>query len=125
MNLNQITIPVTDVIVSISFYEQLGLNCIVHTHDDYARLELPQGEATLSLTRVDKVTQGNGIKVYFECADIDEKVAFLESKGIHFDSAPEDKTWLWREAHLRDPDGHHLILFRAGTHRKNPPWRKK
>ncbi|MEP0481508.1 MAG: VOC family protein, partial [Nonlabens sp.] len=33
MNLNQITIPVLDIPKSIAFYESLGLNLIVHTHD--------------------------------------------------------------------------------------------
>jgi hypothetical protein len=31
--------------------------------------------------------------------------------------------WLWREARLRDPDGHRVCLYRAGQNRKNPPWR--
>jgi hypothetical protein len=31
--------------------------------------------------------------------------------------------WLWREAHMRDPDGNSLCLFTAGKNRKYPPWR--
>ncbi len=47
----------------------------------------------------------------------------LQEKGIKFTSNPEDKPWLWREAHLNDLDGNHIILFKAGDNRKNPPWR--
>ncbi|MEO1522796.1 MAG: hypothetical protein AAFU78_18740 [Cyanobacteria bacterium J06633_2] len=42
---------------------------------------------------------------------------------MEFDSEPTDQPWLWREAHLRDPDGNRLILYHAGEYRKNPPWR--
>jgi len=47
----------------------------------------------------------------------------LQQKGIVFSELPNDKPWLWREAHLKDPDGNNLILFYAGTNRKAPPWR--
>ncbi len=47
----------------------------------------------------------------------------LKEKGIIFTSEPEDKLWLWREAHLQDPDDNSIILYHAGDNRKNPPWR--
>jgi hypothetical protein len=40
-----------------------------------------------------------------------------------FDSGPEDQSWLWREAWLRDPAGNRLYLFFAGENRRFPPWR--
>ncbi|PPK93950.1 putative enzyme related to lactoylglutathione lyase [Nonlabens xylanidelens] len=124
MNLNQITVPVLDIPKSIAFYESLGLNLIVHTHDSYARLELPHGDATLSLSKVNQVPQGDGIKIFFECDDLDKKVTYLKTQGVVFKNDPIDQSWLWREAHLYDPDGNHLVLYRAGENRKNPPWRK-
>jgi hypothetical protein len=54
---------------------------------------------------------------------LDEYVADLQTKGIAFTELPNDKPWLWREAHLQDLDGNRLILFWAGENRKNPPWR--
>ena len=33
--------------------------------------------------------------------------------------------YLWREARLRDPDGHDVRLYFAGENRLNPPWRMK
>ena len=32
-------------------------------------------------------------------------------------------SYLWREARLRDPDGHQIRLYDAGVNRLNPPWR--
>jgi catechol 2,3-dioxygenase-like lactoylglutathione lyase family enzyme len=43
MNLNQVTIPSKDVKKAIEFYEKLGLELIVHTHDHYARFLCPKG----------------------------------------------------------------------------------
>lgn len=36
---------------------------------------------------------------------------------------PNDKRWLWREAHLKDIDQTQLILYHAGENRLNPPWK--
>lgn len=124
MNLNQITIPSLDLSKSIPFYQKLGLKLIVHTHSSYARFELPEGNATFSIHQVEALPIGEGIYVYFELENLDEKVADLIKKGIEFEELPSDKSWLWREARLKDLDGNQLILFYAGTNRKNPPWRK-
>jgi hypothetical protein len=103
----------------------LGLHLIVHTHDAYARLELPDSSATLSLSLVEELPKGTGIKVFFECDDLDKKVADLKTKGVLFEKDLIDQTWLWREAHLYDLDRNHLVLYRAGKNRKNLPCRKK
>jgi hypothetical protein len=91
-------------------------------NDYYARLENPRDDSTLSLELTDKPT-ADGAHVYFECDDLDAFVATLKGKGIIFDSGPEDKPWLWREAWLRDPPGNKLCLYQAGTNRRFPPWR--
>jgi hypothetical protein len=36
-----------------------------------------------------------------------------------------DRSWLWRDARVFDPDGHELMLFHAGEMKLNPPWRVK
>lgn len=122
MNLNQVTVPVSDIPKSISFYQTLGLKLIVES-PHYARFVCPDGNATFSLHLAEELPIGNGISVYFECDDLDEKVKQLIEKGISFDQLPKDQTWLWREAYLKDPDGNQLILFFAGENRLNPPWR--
>jgi predicted enzyme related to lactoylglutathione lyase len=123
MNLNQITIPSIDVEKATLFYKNLGLNLIVNALPRYARFECPDGDATFSIHKVDELPKGNGITIYFEDENLDALVSNLKQKGITFISNPEDKTWLWREAHLNDPDGNHIILYHAGTNRKNPPWK--
>lgn len=122
MNLNQVTVPVTEVGRSILFYETLGLRLIVKA-PHYARFECPVGEATFSIHQVEHLPAGDGVWVYFEVTDLDSCVARLREKGIFFEEGPEDKSWLWREARLKDPDNNQLILYYAGENRKNPPWR--
>jgi catechol 2,3-dioxygenase-like lactoylglutathione lyase family enzyme len=123
MNLNQVTVPSSDVARSIDFYRRLGLKLIVEDLPTYARFECPDGDATFSVERRPTSTDGSGIVVYFECDDVDAAVRAAQSLGLPFDSEPRDQPWLWREAHLRDPDGNHICLFTAGPNRKNPPWR--
>ena len=123
MNLNQVTIPSLDLTKSIPFYEKLGLKLIVKALPHYARFECPNGEATFSIHQVEKLPERDGIYVYFECENLDEHAKSLAEKGIVFDELPNDKSWLWREARLKDVDGNQLILFYGGEMRKNPPWR--
>ena len=120
MNLNQVTLDVTDVARAEAFYIRLGLIPIVST-DHYARFMCPGG-ASLSVHRVDVVTLGQG-GVYFECVDLDVRVAQLKASGVVFDHDPVDQRWLWREAWLRDPDGNRLCFYFAGENRLNPPWK--
>lgn len=123
MNLNQVTVPTLDLDRAVRFYETLGLHLIVLSMPRYARLECPDGASTFSIHLADSLPTGDGVVVYFECADLDQRVASLQALGLEFDTLPEDQPWLWREARLRDPDGNRLILFWAGDNRKNPPWR--
>ena len=123
MRLNQITIPSLDVEKSVNFYKKLGLQLIVDALPRYVRFELPDGDATFSIHLVDEMPKGNGIVVYFEEENLDELVQDLQAKGIGFTLLPTSQSWLWREAHLLDPDGNKIILFFGGDNRKNPPWR--
>ena len=125
MNLNQVTVETTDVPRAKAFYQRLGLTMIVSS-DHYARFVCPgdgsAAPATFSIHLADQVTPG-GAGIYFECADLDERVAALKAAGVAFDHDPVDQTWLWREAYLQDPDGNPLCLYHAGENRLNPPWR--
>lgn len=123
MNLNQVTVPSVDVEASTVFYEKLGLKLVVDARPHYVRFECPVGDATFSVHKVDELPLGEGTYVYFELDDLDEKVADFVEAGIVFEEMPEDRSWLWREARLFDPDGNKIILFKAGENRKNPPWR--
>ena len=121
MRLDQVTIAVSDLERAVDYYRRLGLQQIV-ADDGYARFVCPDGDSTLSLELMDEVPP-SVTTVYFECDELDATVAALQKSGIHFEHAPVDQTWLWREARLRDPDGNRLCLFHAGENRLNPPWR--
>jgi catechol 2,3-dioxygenase-like lactoylglutathione lyase family enzyme len=123
MNLNQVSLPSTDVERSADFYRRLGFREIVRNLPSYARFECPVGESTFSLHQVSAVPADIGVIVYFECSDIDGAFKELRARGFSFDSPPTDQEWLWREAYLHDPDGNVICLFRAAENRRHPPWR--
>jgi catechol 2,3-dioxygenase-like lactoylglutathione lyase family enzyme len=123
MNLNQVTIYTNKVAESIQFYRKLGLKLIVDSAPHYVRFECPDGNSTLSLHESASVSPVSNIVLYFECDDLDAKVADLKKLGLNFESEPQDQTWLWREAYLKDPSGNKICLFYAGENRQNPPWR--
>jgi catechol 2,3-dioxygenase-like lactoylglutathione lyase family enzyme len=142
VRLNHVTLPSVDPERSLPFYEGLGLTAIVldRDHDGrlrYVRLIFPDGDSTLSLEResadrpagvgatggAGEARGGAGPVLYFECDELDARVAAMKAAGYAFVEGPETKPWLWREARLRDPDGHELCLFRAGFYRRDPPWR--
>jgi catechol 2,3-dioxygenase-like lactoylglutathione lyase family enzyme len=119
MRLNQVTVPSTDIDRSVAFYLRLGLEQIVSS-PHYSRFVVPGNSATFSVEKVDAVTPG--VTVYFECDDLDDRVAELARRGIMFEHGPRDESWLWREARCSDPDGNRICLYRAGENRLNPPW---
>lgn len=121
MRLNQVTVGVADVERAVDFYRRLGLEQIVAA-PHYARFACPDGGSTFSVHLVGTVP-ASATTVYFECDDLDARVAALEAAGLLFDHGPVDQRWLWREAALRDPDGNRIILFHAGENRLDPPWR--
>jgi catechol 2,3-dioxygenase-like lactoylglutathione lyase family enzyme len=123
MNLNQVTLPSTDVARDAAFYRLLGFTQIVANYPEYGRFECPAGGSTFSLHRVTTTAADNGVIIYFECDDVDKTYAELTGRGITFDAAPANQPWLWREAYLKDPNGNVLCLYQAGENRRNPPWR--
>ncbi len=114
--LNQVTLPIIDYAASRDFYELLGLGRVVdEPAKPYGRFEAPCG-TTLS-------TYGDTPAIYFECDDLDARVAALQSEGLVFDNEPVDQSWGWREAWLVDPAGNRVCLYSAGEYRRFPPWR--
>ncbi|MEH6608829.1 MAG: VOC family protein [Halioglobus sp.] len=121
MNLNQITLPVSDMAAAARFYRRLGFTQIVDT-PHYARFECPDGGSTFSLS-LESEAFANGAVIYFEHEQLDQWVAELTAKGIQFEQEPTDQSYLWREAVLRDPSGNKVKLYWAGENRLHPPWR--
>ncbi len=121
MQLNQVTVAVSDIERAVRFYRTLGLVPVVLA-PHYARFVCPEGRSTFSVHRSDREVASTTV-VYFECDALDEQVKKLEAAGLVFDSQPADQGWLWREARLRDPDGNPICLFHAGHNRIDPPWK--
>ena len=121
MNLNQVTLPVKDMVQATEFYMRLGFTQIVDT-PHYARFECPDGNSTFSLS-LDSNSYDHGAVIYFEHEALDEWVDKLRALGIEFEQLPKDESYLWREAVLHDPSGNKIKLYWAGENRLNPPWR--
>ncbi|MCV2883351.1 VOC family protein [Aestuariibacter sp. AA17] len=121
MNMNQVTIPATDMAASKAFYVTLGFELIVDT-DHYVRFYCEDGGATFSLSLTDQRTP-NPTVVYFEHEALDMLCNRLQQKGIEFEQLPHHQPYLWREAIVRDPAGNLIKLYWAGDNRVNPPWR--
>jgi len=125
MNLNQVTLPVSNIAETVEFYLQLGFTQIVDS-PRYARFICPEGESTFSLS-LDETLNSKNLNsravIYFEHEKLDELVLKLMTKGIEFDQEPTDYSFLWREAILHDPSGNKIKLYWAGENRINPPWR--
>ena len=122
VKLNQVTLAVRNMAECVAFYERLGFTLIVDSIPRYARFELPGGE-TLSLHHEDDWTGSDWPLVYLECDDLDGFCQTLTSHGVTLETEPEDQSWLWREADVRDPSGNRLRLYHAGNNRRFPPWR--
>jgi catechol 2,3-dioxygenase-like lactoylglutathione lyase family enzyme len=127
MNLNQVTLTVTDMLVSNDFYKKLGFTQIVDT-PHYARFACPNEGASFSLALApensgQQAANSSGTTIYFEEEDLDAWVKLIQSRGIEFDQLPEEQRYLWREAILTDPSGNKIKLYWAGKNRLYPPWR--
>ena len=121
MNLNQVTVAVTNIDRAIEFYEKLGLELIVKA-EHYARFVVPGNEATFSI-HLAQYFGVNETVVYFETTDVDKTIASLKSGGLEIIQEPVLQTWLWYESYLNDPDGNKICIYYAGENRLNPPWR--
>ena len=123
MRLNQITIPVSDIARSKSFYMRLGFRLLVDS-PHYTRFLAPDGDTTFSLHLCDEPVVPGAV-IYLESDKVDKEVDRLKARGFEFETEPEDMGWLWREAILLDPDGHKIKIYHAGKNRVDPPWRVK
>jgi hydroxymethylpyrimidine/phosphomethylpyrimidine kinase len=129
MRFNHVTIIVSDFERSKAFYRALGLTQLVDAPPRYARFTFPEGDETLSIEVDAAVTGTPGTaQLFFECGDaLDAKFTALKEAGFAFYQEPTDMFYGWREARLRDPDGHDIRLYRelVPNQRLDPPWRIK
>jgi catechol 2,3-dioxygenase-like lactoylglutathione lyase family enzyme len=123
VRLNHVTLIVTDFDRSAAFYRRLGLVPIVHEPPRYARFKCPDSDETLSIEVTGAPPAPSRAQLFFECDDVDTTAARVRDLGLALEQEPTDMFYLWREAHLRDPDGHDIRLYAAGENRLDPPWK--
>uniref|UniRef100_B8HZN8 Glyoxalase/bleomycin resistance protein/dioxygenase n=1 Tax=Cyanothece sp. (strain PCC 7425 / ATCC 29141) TaxID=395961 RepID=B8HZN8_CYAP4 len=123
MKLNHVTLIISNFERSLTFYKTLGLIQIVHAPPRYARFQCPDGDATLSIEVTGELPAPPCVQIFLECSALDRTVADLKIRGLIFEQDPTDMPYLWREARLKDPDGHDIRLYFAGDNRLNPPWK--
>lgn len=121
MDLNQVTLPVTNMPEAVDFYLTMGFTLIVDT-PHYARFACPEGNATFSLSLAESPVS-HGAVIYFETKHLNERYQELLEKGLKFEQPPIEQRYLWTEAILHDPSGNKIKLYYAGDNRLNPPWR--
>ena len=124
MRLNHVTLIVSDFERSKAFYKGLGLIQIVDTPPRYARFKCPDGDETFSIEVTGKPPAPDGVGHPVGGVVVgDERAAALAAQGCAFTQPPTVMFYKWREAHLRDPDGYDVRLYRAGSYRLDPPWK--
>lgn len=121
MELNQVTLPVSNMDDAVQFYLLLGFTQIVNT-PHYARFSCPKGNATFSLSLESDHFENRAV-IYFEHEHLDEFCSILSQKGVQFEQQPREQRYLWKEAILKDPSGNKIKLYWAGENRLNPPWK--
>lgn len=121
MEMNQVTLPVTNMVEAVKFYLALGFTQIVDT-PHYARFSCPKGNATFSLS-LESEEFNNGAVIYFETHALESVYTSLIKQGIKFEQPPTEQRYLWTEAILKDPSGNKIKLFWAGENRLAPPWK--
>ncbi len=116
-------LPAHDLPASMTFYRNLGFKQVGESPPGYAKYLSPEGDVTLSLERVETVAELPNTILFVECQDLDMRVSELRTKGLVFESTPDDERWGWREAYLKDPRGNSVCLFNSGRERTTPPER--
>jgi catechol 2,3-dioxygenase-like lactoylglutathione lyase family enzyme len=125
LSFNHAMVYSRDVGSSLHFYRDLlGFEVLEEMeHADrlvYARLRAPRGDGTLAIHL--KAGPGSrrsddGIRLYFEVRELDRFCERLRLAGTKLSQLPQPMPWGWRHAYLKDPDGHEISLFWAGTKR--------
>lgn len=127
LTFNHAMIYAKDVTRALAFYRDLlGFKLIEDFRYEnvpvYARLRAPGGDGTIALHQASPGASlaSEGVRLYFEVANLDDFCRKLIQKGFYITQMPRMMPWGWRHAYLNDPDGHEISLYWAGEMR----WKK-
>ena len=127
MKLNQVRLLVDDFEACRDFYRDvMGLELTLETESNVYAQFIGEGVA-LGLYRRELMAgvvgraEADGARtgqdthlLVFEVEDVDAAVEGLKAKGIAMETEPHDQeAWFMRVAHLRDPDGNLVEIFRS------------
>ncbi len=112
---------VTDMAPMLAFYrDTLGFKVVLDVPQVYA--EIDTGAARIGICAASVMaaeigasahaTPGDDALLQIRVDDVDAAAAFLRAKGVRLVTEPHDqRTWLMRLVHLRDPAGHLIELY--------------
>jgi catechol 2,3-dioxygenase-like lactoylglutathione lyase family enzyme len=130
MRLSHVTLQASDIPRSRAFYIALGFEILVdeaHYCRFLTRIDEGPGDETLSIEKhAGAIQPAAQLGLEFPTpAALDAYAAVLRLKGVAVAEGPIDRSWLWRDARVFDPDFHEWMLFFAGKNKLDPPWRVK
>ena len=122
LEFNHAMIYVSNLHRSVEFYGNgLGFILLETYPGAYARLKSPSGSTTIALHVVERGQRikpaAEGMRLYFEVRQLSAYCKGLAKRGVNLDREPKKMPWGWTHAYLRDPDGHEISLYRAGSAR--------
>jgi catechol 2,3-dioxygenase-like lactoylglutathione lyase family enzyme len=128
LEFNHAMIYTRDAARAVDFYAgRLGFKLIDEFRHEgllvYARLRAPRGNSTIALHVLEPgkaIPEYEGVRLYLEVKNLEAFCKSLEAKGVALDNQPKLMPWGWMHAYLRDPDGHELSLYWAGSKRFRP-----
>lgn len=111
-----VSFPVADLDRSRDWYRDvLGFEVVYDAPEfDWCEVQLPTGQATLGLNRVDDPTPTTGA-LTLGVHDIEAVAAELRSRGADVDDEIRDIGDVVRLTAVRDPDGNHITFAGAGA----------
>lgn len=110
-SISAVTLTVTDMATSVTFYEVLGFERR-YGGPAASFTSYTVGDGYLNLSVEGRVDGSQWGRVIFYVSDVDAMHARALAAGLHPEAAPRDAAWGERYFHLRDPDGHELSFAR-------------
>lgn len=120
VNFNHALIYVKALDPALYFYRDLlGFKEIETIPGEYSRLRSRNSGSTLALhiSELPENLAPGGVWLYLEVKNLDRLYLRMRAAGVRFSQKPELMPWGWRQAFLKDPDGHKLCLYSAGVKR--------
>lgn len=106
-----ITLAVTDMQRSVTFYQSLGFALkFGGDNSDFSSFFAGTGFLNLTLTPSQNIRWWG--RAIFYVDDVDNQYQRALAAGLQPDFAPRDAPWGERYFHIRDPDGHEISFAR-------------